>query len=507
MKIMIVDDEALILAGIENIIINEFGEYMEIATAVDGIDALDKLKAFTPDLIITDICMPEMTGLELIEKVLKTGICSRFIILSGYADFEYAKQAMHYKALDYILKPIDKTELVELLKRISKNIEQEKEKIVKEKLNKIKDILFYNVKDEDFFANENLINKIFPFTMFMVFVIQTDQINADIDTTGFDKVLPYFFNKYLIYSFKHKDQRIILTNFEQKICGKELYNELYKELSCIQSESNTSMTNIGISTVSDKIEAIHILYNDALRKLHYSKYSWDNSVHEESNIRKAFSMINYGDIAAILEAKSDEDMLVLLNNHVEKLLSINSNSPVYLNSVYYIIISDITIYLEGLGMTFDDVIGVNPYVNNEIVNDVELKNQVRNIIAQVWKYLMKKDMGNKNSESVSKMLEYINKNYMKDISLDNVAETVKLHPNYASSLFKKEIGTSFINYLNSYRIMKAKCFIKGNAELSLEKIAEMVGYESSGRFIKVFKKYCDITPGEYRNKISSFQKN
>jgi two-component system response regulator YesN len=261
MKILIVDDEPLILTGIENIIINEFNGCTEIIKGFDGIDALDKLKNFKPDLIITDICMPEMSGLELIEKVSKSGICSRFIILSGYADFEYARQAMRYQALDYILKPIDKVELIDLLNNISKNIDQ------------------------------------------------------------------------------------------------------------------------------------------------------------EHGIKEAFSTIDYQEIAE---------------------------------------------------------------TNN----------------------LVKKDLENRYSESVSKMLDYINKNYRQDISLDDVAETVNLHPNYACSLFKRQIGTSFIHYLNSYRITKAKSFIESNTELSLEKIAEMVVYENSCRFIKVFKKYCSITPGEYRSKLT-----
>jgi two-component system response regulator YesN len=248
MKIMIVDDEPCILTGIESIITNEFNGYTEIIKGIDGIDALEKLKYFTPDLIITDISMPEMTGLELIENVSKSGICSQFIILSGYSDFEYARKAMRYHALDYILKPIDKVELIQLLNGISKNIDKEP--------------------------------------------------------------------------------------------------------------------------------------------------------------------------------------------------------------------------------------------------DAETSN-----------YLKKDDLKNRYSETVTKMLDYINKNYMKDISLDDVAETVNLHPNYASSLFKREMGTCFIHYVNSYRIIKAKSFIERNTELSLEKIAEMVGYENSCRFIKVFKKYCNITPGEYRNKL------
>lgn len=253
MKIMIVDDEPLILAGIENMICNEFNESIEIVKAFDGIDALDKLDAAAPDLIITDICMPEMSGLELIQRVTERGVCKKFIILTGHADFEYARQAIKYRVLDYILKPIDKVKLIETL---------------------------CNVKEE------------------------IDQLQ---------------------------------------------------------------------------------------------------------------------EIAEERESSTDP-------------------------------------------------------------SDTESKNRY--------------------SQSVLKMLSYINQNYMKDISLDEVAETANLHPNYASTLFKKELGTSFIQYLNSYKISKAKTYIKENTELSFDKVAELVGFENSCRFIKVFKKYCEITPGEYRNKMN-----
>ncbi len=381
MKVMIVDDEPLILAEIENIIINEFSGCMEIVKAFDGIDALDKLKYFIPDLIITDICMPKMSGLELIEWVLKIGICSQFIIITGYADFEYARRAIQYKALDYILKPIDKVKLVGILENVSKKIDQEQDELVKQELNKIREIMFYDNQYEEFFLEKKIISTIFPFSLFIVILIQIEDNFSELNVTSFDTQLPHFFNKYQIFLLPHKKQIVILSNFEQIISDRDLY----KELSCLKIKNNIKIKNIGISTISDRIDSIHTLYNDALRHL-----------------------------------------------------------------------------------------------------------------------LREKDSIGRYSESVSKMLDYINKNYMQDISLDDIAEIVNLHPNYASSLFKKENGTSFIQYLNSYRIMKAKDFIKMNAELPLEKIAERVGYENSCHFIKVFKKYCNVTPGEYRNKMNSF---
>ena len=503
MKIMIVDDEPLILAGIENIINNELSGYMEIVKAFDGIDALDKLEYFKPDLIITDICMPEMSGLEFIEKVLELGICSRFIILTGYADFEYARQAIKYKALDYILKPIDKVKLVELLNSISKNFDQEQEKLIKEEVSKIREVMLYDIKYEESFLRRSRLSMIFPSLLFMAIIIQTEDNFNEFDTTILDTVLLLYFNKYQFFSLQNKKQIVILCNFDEKICEKELY----KKFSCLKIKNNI-ITSIGISGISDRIDSIHTLYNEALRRMYFYKYSSQIMTYEESDIKKALSQIDYRDIAKIFETNSKDDMDELLNSYLTKLLSIKRKDKFNLNNLHSIVISDISIYLQNLGITLDTIFGVNTYFYDEtIIDDEQLKNQVQKIVFEISNYLTVKEAKYRYSESVSKMIDYINKNYMKDISLDDIAATVNLHPNYASSLFKKELGTSFIQYLNSYKIKKAKAFMKGNAEISLDKVAEMVGYENSCRFIKVFKKYCNITPGEYRNKINLFMNN
>lgn len=499
MKIMIVDDEPLILTGIENIIVNEFGKSVEIVKAFDGIDAFDKLKFFSPDLIITDICMPEMSGLELIDKVIKSGKCSRFIILTGYADFEYARQAIQYNALDYILKPIDKAELVKHINLIHECIEQEKDKVNKYELNKIREIILYDAPYEEMFLDRNIIDMNFPYKHFTVVLIQTSDITGGQDFNDIEIALSHFFNKYYIFLQQHKKQIIILVNFEQQFSERVLYNEL----SGIRTNSYY-VKSIGISKSGDRIDLIHTLYNDALRHLHFNKFHFDKDVFEQNDIKRALLVVQYSNAAEILESNCKEDMDRLLKEYLEKLISINDRNADYLNSVYSMVISDISIYLRDLGLSYDTVLGIknNPESRAvDIADAMQFGDQVKEIFMEISKFLWKKDLGERYTESVSKMLDYINANFMKDISLDDVAETANLHPNYASSLFKKEIGTSFIQYLNSYRILKAKAFIKKNAELSLDKIAEMVGYENSCHFIKVFKKYCSMTPGEYRSRL------
>jgi two-component system response regulator YesN len=107
---------------------------------------------------------------------------------------------------------------------------------------------------------------------------------------------------------------------------------------------------------------------------------------------------------------------------------------------------------------------------------------------------------NQVSRNVKKMIDYIDKNHKQDLSLEQIAEHVDLHPNYVSSLFKKETGITFIHYLHLYRIQKAKELMARHPELSFHDISEDVGYENVRHFFNVFKKYCGVTPGEFRSR-------
>jgi two-component system response regulator YesN len=124
-KLMIVDDEPIILNGLRHLI-EKHAWFSEIVGASDGIDALEKMETFKPDLLITDIHMPEMDGLELIRQAKQRKV-DRFIVLSGYDVFDYVREALRMNVVDYLLKPINKSELHDALERIHQGWETERE--------------------------------------------------------------------------------------------------------------------------------------------------------------------------------------------------------------------------------------------------------------------------------------------------------------------------------------------------------------------------------------------
>ncbi len=131
LKLLVIDDEIVILQGILKILREGKTPFTQIESALDASEAFSVINYFQPDLIITDINMPGKNGLQFIEEVKNQNLCKRFIIFSGYDDFEYAKKAIRIQVIDYLLKPIDKKEMLLLLKKTAKEILEEKESLEK----------------------------------------------------------------------------------------------------------------------------------------------------------------------------------------------------------------------------------------------------------------------------------------------------------------------------------------------------------------------------------------
>ncbi|CAM4515463.1 YesN/AraC family two-component response regulator [Paenibacillus endophyticus] len=122
MKVLIVDDEPLILNGIVKIVNESMPLGMEVRAASSVPEALDVMKAYLPDVTVTDLHMPEKNGFDLIEEARESGLCDRFIILTGYEYFEYARRALRAGVVDYLMKPVDRDEIADLLKRIAEEL-------------------------------------------------------------------------------------------------------------------------------------------------------------------------------------------------------------------------------------------------------------------------------------------------------------------------------------------------------------------------------------------------
>lgn len=392
MKLMVVDDEPVILQGIIRMIQKANTSYKEIVGASDGIDALHKLESFQPDLILTDIHMPEMDGLSLIKQVQAHNLCSRFVIITGYDDFAYARQALRYHVVDYLLKPINKAELLGVLSAVEQSILLEQQQNKAYDLLLLKEHLFYNTPLADIPMMPEHLHSLCPDPYMTLIAVQASESDSLLTNEQLAALCASFADLNMMAHAVHSRflrQAVFLVN------GKRMVSEAEVQQVCG-----------GLLQAQDS---------------------------EQNAYRVGFSGMN-------------TDMESLRETYLEALTGIDASSTVFADA------------------------GEPDYTVDQ----------------------------QPHAQSIDKIISFVEQNYKLDLSLDAVAEHVHMHPNYISMLFRKEMDHTFLQYLHTFRLNKAKQFMQEHPDWPIHLIAERVGYENPRHFFKVFKKFEHTTPGQYR---------
>jgi two-component system response regulator YesN len=499
LKILIVDDEPLILKGLIHIIQNADCISTEIVSAIDGLDALEKLADFQPDLIITDLYMPEMNGFEFIEKLQNMGILKRFIILTGYDDFELVRKALRYKTIDYLLKPVDQDELIEIMIKVSEDLKVERTRQDEHELLMIQEMMLYNVPIEELIFNHSRVAELFPFQQNVAIVIQFHEaMDLNVVKGIRDEALQRYEKKYAFTS-TYKNQWIFLLNVT---CDLDDNERMILHKTIMKYEGSGSRFDIGIAQHKFNLPFINHLYSNALKNLFYNKHVLQQFQFNFNDRNDAAGDSFINELIDAISMNNSHDVSDKLQTYIQKLTLGCEKDVQYIKRVYIKILSDMSVHMQKLGVAFEKVfpIPVNyESVMDEISDFKQLENKVFEAANAVLEYFIKDSSKSNYSKSIKKILNFVEMNYQNDISLENIADVVKLHPNYISILFKKETGVTFVRYLHTFRMNKAKDIIFNDPEIAFSKVACMVGYENPGHFFKIFKKFNGITPGQFRD--------
>jgi two-component system, response regulator YesN len=534
--VLLVDDEIIVRYGIKSMVDWDKLGLTIVGDAENGQDALEIFKACNPEIVITDIKMPIMDGIEFIKSIRGMNSETKIIILSCLQDFEYAKEAISLGASEYFVKSnMMPSDMERILVKVKNSIivEKDKQKQIFEMREKALKTQFVEKKQflldlsmdavSNYTASKRIIRQMhldYLTDEFFVFnasvdyyekvtLGMTEQEKANLDGKLCDvieKVLKsegsckgeVFFGNNGEISFLLK---VLDSLSELKIF--EFVNSIVEKLiRAVENETNYSIT-VG---VSDPISDLSSLSNG---------YTQAKSARKFKVFYGCGKLINYKN--------------VISENHFDKKVSINFTK--LREYIYLIKREDVNILLEE---TFNRITEIRDYegvhtlslelivivssIYSEICKDVELVYNKKKEYYQQIKYLETiKDiknwfkfvfgqlmdsvaiMYNSDKNTISKALEYIDKNFTEDISLQTISNHVHLSKNYFVNLFKKEMGQSFVEYLTKLRIEKAKILLQ-NSELKIIDIGMMVGIEDSRYFSKVFKKSTGFTPKEYREK-------
>lgn len=532
LKVLIADDEKNIVDLIAHLIKDL--DVQIVGETSNGLEAFEIIQREDPDVVISDIRMPGMTGLKLIEKVKAAGRNTEFIIISGYRDFEYAKTALQFGVQDYLLKPIKQDELAMLLNRLNrkKNINNEQVKEAQDKQRKfveqvsrirreyLRKMLYGQPIEESsrVLAGENEPLHAEEECIYQVVSIKLDYIeHENVDFSAYAAVLENMCEKY---TTKIKSDSIDSEYFYEGTKGHVAFN--YKPAVHLPMEKKKKYLTQLLREDNEKYEFFNVTLAVGL------------PVKDQKDLPLSFTAAQaaldnriMAGVGGIIEAGSLSGEQLNIQVTVPPQIEMRVCKGLFeLNKeeIFGCLDSLMRTYFYGKGNAVWTIYQLSErwidLVENAVV-DNDLLSQASIPSKEVWKlrinscttlqdcrgylndYTMTiielcNDMQKSHeARPIREVKDYIEKNYHKTISLEEIGKMVCLNPVYLSTLFKNQTGMNITNYLIKVRVEEAKKLLR-ESRMSVGSIAGKVGYTDTKYFSKIFTRQVGVKPIEYR---------
>lgn len=534
-KVFLVEDEMVIRRGIKNSIDWEKEGYIFCGEASDGELAYPMIIKEKPDILITDIRMPFMDGLELCKLVKKELPNIKILILSGYDEFDYAKEAIRLGVTEYLLKPISSGKLLEALNGVSESIRREKED--KDLVRKYMEEMRENTEHE----KQKFFEQMIAGNLSMADALETgEKYEMNLSARMYNLLLFRFtlgeenrksgellgeaeyaiekLTERLEYVFEF--QRgvegwafLLMADNEEQMS--ERVKELSKDLEEIMKNYSTIAYFGGIGQPVARLRELEESFREAERAL-AARFTMElNQIISVEDIRMAQNVDTLDDIEITSFGEIEKTRTMLekfLNNGAEDEIDefvdvyINELSEENLKSVLMrqYIIMDAYIVMMSFCEKFEGIEGEMQAQSEELKNSMktiqtleEIKNYIRMLLKKI---IGVRDTisGRRYSDIIEIAKDQIRKTYMSDeISLNTIAAEVGMSPSYFSSIFSKEMGKTFVEYLTEIRMDRAKELLMCSS-MKTSEIGYEVGYKDSHYFSYIFKKTQNCTPKEFR---------
>lgn len=521
-KIMIVDDEMLVRIGVKALINWQELGFEIVAEASNGQSAFEKFIALKPDLVITDIKMPKQDGLWLAKKIKEYNSNIEIIFLTCYDDFSYAKEAIKLRVSDYILKAeMEEEELKKILLEKKKKldalfgqaIENENTKLLLRKQQEYMLGLLLNsnrtdevIRNEFIKANLEWNSNQYCFVLFDFQTSLKSDRNSEYQITNIITA----FHELIINTFNEEDVVVFSKQFGKSItCFLMAQNlnevKLLKSIDYLRSSIKQYFSidfKSANSPITDTIEETRTYLNWLFETSDYLFYlSEGDHLTKETMVKQLGAQFIYDD-AMVKEfcqyiEDADWENIYKKIDDIKKILDKQRGNSLEVKLELSHMINDIFKRFDICFQEDNDV-----FTFQKKVIQAEELGEVIDIIRNFVKNLITENTSNRfdNTELlIKKAVQYINDNYNKKISLEDIAGYVGISKYYFSVLFKKEKKITFSSYLNTVRIEKAKQLLK-NPQTTINDVVDEIGFNDAQYFSKTFKKYVGVTVTEYRSK-------
>ncbi|PHV69621.1 hypothetical protein CS063_14760 [Sporanaerobium hydrogeniformans] len=525
-KVLIADDEYWIRENLRTILDWEKYSFIFMEPAIDGEDALRKIEEDCPDILITDINMPFLDGIELLTIIKKRFPKIITIILSGYNDFEFVRQAMLLETMDYLLKPVEQLELINVLtnalNRLDKNERLAKEQVVIRDKLKIAASLMQDREFSMYIAGEDLEldqivsqgpNKFMEFKKFYVMVIR---VNYKHSTARLQ-------NQEQGGSYKVKQKIIDLISSEETILfnnifsineyililnrNKEDIKSLSELLIIYLEEVLSAKLHIGISQEQWNFKEIKNAYQEAVGTFGFIPYYEQSITLWAQDVKKI-------PLRKRMVQEQEKQLIVALQNKNKKIIKqlLLGNKGIITEQCKQWLFIELKQTLYRIIWIIENNIDANTKEKQlllesfsewgeEALNTFEIKEVIEVLDQILDEALPTKEQGDHNKtirDTICLVKKYIDEKYFENLSLTILSEVFFVEKSYLSKAFKQETGENLMLYIARRRIEKATELIRDN-NLSLTEISFLVGYEDYAYFNRVFRKVIGKSPREYKS--------
>jgi two-component system response regulator YesN len=531
MRVIVIDDEPIVCIGLRKLIPWEEHGFEWAGTADNGVEALTLIEAVRPDLIIVDCQMPLMDGLQLLREIGARQIPLKSIILSSYDEFMYAQQAIQLGASDYLLKPPDLDQFLEVILRVKKEWESENalKRQMKENFPVMVERFLHSLIDgtkqkQDVFREKTEYLRLpIHSGAFRVCLLEIEDESGKLDRyTVEDHHLIHFAVANIIEEtfeswsakvvFQEQSRRfIILCNIDKEEQIPLLRTLLQQLIANLQTTLRLGAT-IGVSRhCSSLLSDCKTAYENAKIALQYKYYTGANQMifmddmeveqgcdvlmtkdhlpHQDENLVMSIRVCNAGGLkewlGSFLSFLKDQGF----TQHETKTLSLQQ----MIAATHTMIEMHPQLQLDEL-LSSEDI---------ELVFKANTIDELAQLLdGFLFKLLALTQSLRKSGKNVviEKIKEYIHGNYQSNITLETIAAEVFLSPVYLSFLFKQVESMNITDYITHVRMEHAKSLLKTTNGKTYE-IANLVGYQDDKYFSRIFKKRVGITPSEYRSQI------
>ena len=492
LKAVVFDDEYIVLQGLRSMI--DWSQYgIELtAMASDGQTALSLFHEHGPDIVFTDIRMPGLDGLQLIEEIMREAPETVCIVFSGFNEFEYVKRAIKLGVVDYLEKPITIPKIEEALRKALDRIQHQKEvQALKSKWEESRhellekatlDLLLNGTEcemkwRESFGSDADLV------------------VGATVLAfTALNHALPLH-SSYRVISLLNGSEKLAVV-FHYSLPAEELWEQL-------QSLCEQTGESVGIGQTYAHAGDAAKSYKEALRSLKYGRFlegkglTYFADLGENSKLPKGLSE-HEESVIFLMRTGDKSGLLQQLDQFIQQVEAENVDRDMLEREILRLVYMGIEVAKESGG----DAVRMqqSAYLPHIELRDMQTREQMTRWLRNQMEMIMDQSLLVRQSlkhTAVEQAVRYMDEHYHCDLTLQEVALHVQMHPAYFSLLFKEEMGITYIKHLTKIRMEQAKGLLREG--MLVNEVSEKVGYLHYRHFTEVFKKHTGMTPGQYRD--------